>query len=74
MTDLMVSNVTHEYLTPVRCIYNLTLILEKSVHHPQDRKHITTIQTTSKLLLAQINTTLDGSLINQNHFQPVYSV
>jgi hypothetical protein len=52
MTDLMVSNVTHEYLTPVRCIYNLTLILEKSVHHPQDRKHITTIQTTSKLLLA----------------------
>ena len=66
MTDLMVSNVSHEYLTPVNGIYNMTLILDKSVTNPRDRKRIKTIQTTSKLLLSQINMTLDGSLLNQN--------
>jgi hypothetical protein len=36
----MVSSVSHEYLTPVRCIYNLTTILAKKVIGEENRKNI----------------------------------
>ncbi len=31
MTEMLISNVTHEYLTPIRCIYNLSTILQRNV-------------------------------------------
>lgn len=31
MTEMMISNVTHEYLTPIRCINNLSGILYDNV-------------------------------------------
>lgn len=31
MTELMISNVTHEYLTPIRCMYGLSTILHSNV-------------------------------------------
>lgn len=65
---------THEYLTPVRCILNIALLLLKSLKNPQDLNNVMMILRTSKLLLAQINTNLDGSLLSQDHFIPAYSV
>jgi hypothetical protein len=62
MTNMIVSNVTHEYLTPVRCIYNLTTLL--NVEGDENQKNVKMIQTTSQLLQAQINMTLDGSLLD----------
>ncbi len=40
MTNLMVSSVSHEYLTPVRCIYNLSTILAKKVEGEENQKNI----------------------------------
>lgn len=52
MTDMLVSSVTHEYLTPVRCIYNLTNILLTRVDDEENKKNVKMIQNTSMLLLA----------------------
>ena len=73
MTEMLISNVTHEYLTPIRCIYNLSTILYDNTD-AELSKHAKMIQNTSQLLLSQINTTLDGNLIEQNKFQAVNTV
>jgi hypothetical protein len=73
MTNMIVSSVTHEYLTPVRCIFNFASALATKVQGDDNKKNAKMIQTTSKLLLAQINMTLDGSLLDQNQFEPAYS-
>lgn len=46
MTEMLISNVTHEYLTPIRCIYNLSTILYNNTD-AELSKHAKMIQNTS---------------------------
>lgn len=64
MTNLLVSSVTHELLTPVRCISKMSKLLQKSVASDFDKKQCMMIDITAQLLFAQINTSLDGSLLD----------
>lgn len=73
MSEMMISNVTHEYLTPMRCINNLSTMLQQNCAQEQYRS-LTIIARTSTLLLSQINMTLDGNLIERKNFRPAYTI
>lgn len=69
---MLMSSVTHEYLTPVRCIFNFSNMLLPTASSSQ-LKSVKMIKNTSSLLLSQINMTLDGNLIDHGKFQPILS-
>ena len=73
MTEMLISSVTHEYLTPVRCINNFATLLTKTATKEQTN-NVNLIINTSALLLSQINMTLDGNLIENGKFQPAPSI
>ena len=52
MTNLLVSNITHELLTPVRCISKMSKILQKSDLSNSDKRQCIMIDITAQLLFA----------------------
>ena len=75
-TSLLVSTVTHELITPLRCIVSMTDQLFQSYtfdnfFDERINNKIKMIRSTAKLLLSQINMTLDMSLLTQAHFTPI---
>ena len=74
------SSVTHELITPLRCIVNMTdqLFESNAFDRSDDKKidkklskKIVMIRNTAKFLLVQINMTLDMSLLQSKHFTPI---
>lgn len=75
-TSLLVSTVTHELITPLRCIVSMTdQLFQAHIYDNFFDEKINTkikmIRSTAKLLLSQINMTLDMSLLTQAHFTPI---
>lgn len=75
MLSLMASSVSHEMITPMRCIVHLAGGLEKKL---KDRigedesigKEIDLITKTAQLLLNQVKGYLDRDMLSQNMFVP----
>ena len=75
MLSLMASSVSHEMLTPMRCIINLTKGVEKRLEKqiredPQVGKELDLVVKTGMLLLNQVKGYLDRDMLTQNMFKP----
>lgn len=74
MTSLMASSVTHEMITPMRCIINLSQGIVKKIaemiveHDPSVAVELDLIIKTAKLVLNQVKGYLDRDMLSQNMF------
>jgi signal transduction histidine kinase len=65
---LLTSSVTHEMITPLRCIIQFANNVLKRVTDPKQRKELELILTTSTLLLSQVKLLLDRNMLERNIF------
>ena len=70
MLSLLTSSVTHEMLTPLKCIIEFALILIKELQNSPLRRVAELVLSTSKLLLSEVKTLLDKNMIEKNIFVP----
>jgi signal transduction histidine kinase len=70
MLTLLTSSVTHEMITPLRCIIQFTLNVLKSTTDPAKKKELELILSTSQLLLSQVKLLLDRNMLEKNIFVP----
>lgn len=70
MLGLMSSNVSHEMLTPMRCIISITDLMKST---PLDqyaiKSNLSIVSNTAQIVLNQIKSNLDNSLIENRQFQ-----
>ena len=73
MLNLLSSQISHEMLTPLRCIIQITEVVRTGMT-PQtpDHYNLGIISNTANIVLSQMKNSLDKSLINANQFQPNY--
>jgi hypothetical protein len=71
MLNLLTSSVTHEMLTPLKCIVQFGTKLLKS-RDPFVVKEAELIVSTANLLLSQVNQILDKNMLDNNAFAPNY--
>lgn len=69
MLSLLTSSVTHEMITPLKCVIEFGLILLKS-KDPSVVKEAELIVSTAKLILSQVNQILDKNMLENNTFTP----
>jgi signal transduction histidine kinase len=72
MLSLLTSSVTHEMITPLKCIAEFGKSILKGVTTPQVSKEAKLIVSTSKLLLSQIKLLLDKNMLDNDLFVPNY--
>ena len=70
LLQLLTSSVTHEMVTPLKCIINFSESLIKEFWNSPKRNEIELIATTSKLLLAQTKLLLDKNMLEFDLFLP----
>lgn len=67
--QLMSSTVSHEMLTPLKCIIQMVNRMQGSMADvKKSRKYLNTIGETCELILGQIKASLDYNLVNMNMF------
>ena len=71
---LLTSSVTHEMITPLRCIIQFAHNVLKLTTDPKQRKELELILSTSQLLLSQVKLLLDRNMLERNIFQPSLAV
>ena len=69
MLSLLNSSVTHEMITPLKCVIQFGTTLLKS-KDPKVVKEAELIVSTAKLLLSQVKQTLDKNMLDNNSFTP----
>jgi CO dehydrogenase/acetyl-CoA synthase delta subunit len=69
MLSLLTSTVTHEMITPLKCVIQFGTTLLKS-KDPNVLKEAELIVSTAKLLLSQVKLTLDKNMLDNNAFVP----
>lgn len=72
LLSLLTSSVSHEMVTPLRCIISFANNLQDELKHSERRKDAELILVTSKLLLQQVKLLLDQSMIENEMFVPQY--
>ena len=70
MLSLLTSSVTHEMLTPLKCIIEFAHMLIKELQNSPLRRIAELVLSTSKLLLSEVKTLLDKIMIEKNLFVP----
>ena len=70
MMELMSAGVSHELITPLKCVLQLTRSLMKRISDPNQIKQARLITDTTNLLLAQVKCFLDKNTIEANKFRP----
>lgn len=75
MVSLFASSVSHEMLTPLRCIVNLVKGIQKKLQDKFEDKEfvgreLDLINSTAQLLLNQVKGNLDRDMLSQNMFEP----
>lgn len=70
--SMLMSSVTHEMVTPLKCIISFAQSLEQELKHSPKRADAELIYITGKLLLSQIKLLLDRSLIENGAFTPSF--
>lgn len=70
MLSLVSSSVNHEMLTPIKCVLQVIKKVKDSCKDKQTESDLSTVENTSKLLLNQVRSNLDGGLLQQEKFTP----
>jgi signal transduction histidine kinase len=70
MLSLMSSAVSHEMITPLKCIISMAQALSKKIPNESLKYDVDLISTTSKMLLNQVKGHLDRNLLDANLFEP----
>ena len=68
MVELMTSSYSHETITPLKCIVNLSQKLQKVLKHSEDRRDAEYIYITAKLILSQVKMLLDSNMLKNDLF------
>lgn len=68
MLTLLTSSVTHELITPLKCIIQLTLSVLQRTNDPVKRKDLELVLMTSQLLLSQVKLLLDRNMLEKGIF------
>jgi hypothetical protein len=70
MLSLMSSAVSHEMITPLKCLISMSQGLGKKITSESLKYEVELISITSKMLLNQVKGHLDRNLLDANLFQP----
>lgn len=70
LLNLLTSSVSHELMTPIRCIITFATLLLNSLKNEAQKNKATNIINTGKLLQSQIKMLLDRSLLENGQFRP----
>ena len=70
LLTLLQSSVSHELLTPLKCITSFAQNLERDLKHSPKKKEAQLISLTAKLLQSQVKMNLDKSLLENGKFEP----
>lgn len=73
LLSLFHSSVSHEMVTPLKCIISFAKTLEKELTFSPRHKDAQMIQLTANLLLSEVKMSLDRSLLENNRFVPDYT-
>ena len=68
MVHFLTSNITHEMLTPLKCIMSFSKSLQKELKHSDRRQEAELIFVTAKLILSQTKMLLDRDMIVNDMF------
>ena len=71
---LLTSSVTHEMITPLKCIIQFTHKVLSQTTDPDKRKDLELILSTAQLLLSEVKLLLDRNMIENNHFTPNFEM
>jgi light-regulated signal transduction histidine kinase (bacteriophytochrome) len=64
--NLMSSYLSHEMITPLRCVQKLTKKINKSTQKSETEHYSQVVDQTIHLLLSNIKNSLDSTLLNSN--------
>ena len=74
LLQLLSSSVTHEMVTPLKCIINFSESLIKELRNSPKKTEAELILTTSILLLAQTKLLLDKNMLEHDLFVPNFEI
>lgn len=66
--SFMSSSVSHEMITPLKCIIQMVLQMQQKFSSPQLKYDAELIENTAFMLLNQVKGNLDRNLLDQNMF------
>lgn len=66
MVNLLTSSVSHELMTPLRCIVTFATEIIAHSKSPQNKHKANLINCTTKMLLSQVKLLLDKSLMDND--------
>lgn len=73
MVSLLSSSVSHEMVTPLKCIISFATSLKSELDHmKKSQKHAELIYVTAKLLLSEVKLLLDNNMISNKAFRLQY--
>ena len=71
MLNVMTSTISHEMVTPLKCMISLTDLVQKNQKKDSaDAKNLNIVRNTAEILLNQMQGSLDTSLLKAGQFQP----
>jgi signal transduction histidine kinase len=68
MVEFMTSSITHETITPLKCIVSFSQKLQKVLKHSDARRDAEYIYITAKLILSQVKMLLDRNMLKNDLF------
>lgn len=68
MLTLLTSSVTHEMITPLKCIIQFTLSVLQKTSDAAKRKELELVLMTAQLLLSQVKLLLDRNMLEKGIF------
>ena len=68
MIELMTSSITHETITPLKCIVSFSQSLQRELKHSDARRDAEYIYITVKLILSQVKMLLDKNMLKNGLF------
>lgn len=70
LLSLLTASVSHEMLTPIKCIVQMTKSLSENLKNGEFKYEAKLILSTTKLLMSQVKILLDKNLLDRDHFLP----
>lgn len=68
MMALMSSSVSHELLTPLKCIASITEIIQSKITEESQFYNLDLVLNTAQMLINQVKGNLDRNLLDANQF------
>jgi len=70
LLHMLTSSVTHEMLTPLKCMISFAAVIIKELKNSPRLQEAKLLMTTAKLLLSQVKLLLDKNMIEHDLFLP----